>query len=132
MNDRELRLRRIRRRLLIQVAIGLPGNVLLFVALSRFQGPAFVSDWMRIAGVFALLNSGPFLIAQWVNWAEARSAVSDMWAFGGLNFEEGSRELAARIAVEADIKNCKRYIDAMHEQIGDSLAESEREVIVVI
>jgi len=37
-----------------------------------------------------------------------------MWAFGQLNFEEVSRELAARKAVEADIKDCKPYIDVMH------------------
>jgi len=29
------------------------------------------------------------------NWTMARRAVSDMWAFGQLNFEEVSRELAA-------------------------------------
>ena len=62
----------------------------------------------------------------------ARRAVSDMWAFGQLNFDEISRELAARKAVETDIKDCKPYIDVMHEQIGDSLAESEREVLEVI
>jgi methyl-accepting chemotaxis protein len=55
-----------------------------------------------------------------------------MWAFDQLSFDEVSRELAARKAVEADIKDCKPYIDVMHEQIGDSLAESEREVVVVI
>ena len=49
-----------------------------------------------------------------------------------LNFEEVSRELAARKAIEADIKDSKPYIDVMHEQIGDSLTESEREVMEVI
>jgi len=130
--DRELRLRSIRRRLLLQVAFGLLCNVLLFVALSRFHGPAFLPDWMRIAAVLALLNFVPLLILERWNWAMARRAVSDMWAFGELNFDEVSRELAARKAVEADIKDCKPYIDVMHEQIGDSLSESEREVVVVI
>ena len=130
--DRELRLRSIRRRLLLQVAFGLLCNVLLFVALSRFHGPAFLPDWMRIAVVLALLNFVPLLIVERWNWKMARRAVSDMWAFGELNFDEISRELAARKAVEADIKDCKPYIDVMHEQIGDSLAESEREVVVVI
>jgi methyl-accepting chemotaxis protein len=130
--DRELRLRSIRRRLLLQVAFGLLCNVLLFVALSRFHGPAFLPDWMRIAAVLALLNFVPLLILERWNWVMARRAVSDMWAFGQLDFDEVSRELAARKAVEADIKDCKPYIDVMHEQIGDSLSESEREVVVVI
>ncbi|MGD0481845.1 MAG: methyl-accepting chemotaxis protein [Terracidiphilus sp.] len=132
MMDRDLRLRSILRRLLIQVALGLLCNVLLFLVLSRFQGPAFLPDWMRIAVVLALLNFVPLLIVERWNWKMARRAVSDMWAFGELNFDEISRELAARKAVEADIKDCKPYIDVMHEQIGDSLAESEREVVVVI
>jgi methyl-accepting chemotaxis protein len=132
MMDRELRLRSIRRRLLIQVALGLLCNVLLFVALSRFQGPASLPDWMRIAAILALLNFVPLLIVERWNWIIARRAISDMWAFDHLNFDEVSRELAARKAVEADIKDCKPYINVMHEQIGDSLAESEREVVVVI
>ncbi|MGA2890074.1 MAG: methyl-accepting chemotaxis protein [Terracidiphilus sp.] len=132
MNDRELRLRRIRERLLIQTAFGLVCNVLLFVVLSRFQGPAFIPDALRIPGILVLFNFVPFLISQWMNWNEGRRAVSDMWAFGELDFDEISRELAARKAVGVDIKDCKPYIDVMHEQIGDSLSESEREVIVVI
>lgn len=130
--DRDLRLRRIRRRLLIQVAFGLLCNVLLFLVLSRFQEPPFIPDWMRIAGPLAVLNIMPLLIVERWNWTMGRRAVSDMRAFGQLNFDEVSRELAARKAVEADIKDCKPYIEVMHEQIGDSLAESEREVVVVI
>jgi methyl-accepting chemotaxis protein len=132
MNDYELRLRRIRRRLLIQAGIVLLCNALLFVVLSYFQGPAFITGWMRIALPLAALNIMPLLIVEWVNWVAARRTVSDMWAFGQLNFDEISRELAARKAVEADIKDSKQYIDVMHEQIGDSLSESEREVVVVI
>jgi methyl-accepting chemotaxis protein len=132
MNDREIRLRRIRRRLLIQVAVGLVCNLVLYMVLSSFQGTAFIPDWSRIPGILALFNYVPFLILQWINWIGGRRAVSDMWAFGQLNFDEVSRELAVRKAVEADIKHCKPYIDVMHGQIGDSLAESEREVVVVI
>lgn len=132
MMDRDLRLRRIRTRLFLQVALSLLCNVLLFVVLSHFQAPAFVPDWMRIAGPLAVLNLVPQLIFERWNWTIARRAASDMWAFDQLNFDEVSRELAARKAVEADIKDCKPYIDVMHEQIGDSLAESEREVVVVI
>jgi methyl-accepting chemotaxis protein len=132
MMDRDVRLRRIKKRLFLQVVLALLCNTLLFVVLSRFQPPAFIPDWMRIAGPLAVFNLVPLLIVQWWNWIMACRAVSDMWAFDHLNFDEVSRELAARKAVEADIKDCKPYIDVMHQQIGDSLAESEREVIVVI
>ena len=123
MNDHELRMRRIRLRMLIQIAFGLLCDLLLFVVLSHFQGPAFIPDWMRIAGPLAVLNIVPLLIIERWNWAMARSAVSDMWAFGQLDFDEISRELAARKAIETDIKDCKPYINVMHDQIGDSLAE---------
>jgi methyl-accepting chemotaxis protein len=131
MNGRELRMRGIRRRLLVQIVFGLLCNVLLVVVLSRFLGAAFIPSWMRIAGALAVLNLMPLLIVEWVNWAAARSTVSDMSALQR-NFDEISRELATRKAVDAEIKDCKPYIDVMHEQIGDSLAESEREVVVVI
>lgn len=90
------------------------------------------SDRLSIVVSLAVLKFVQLLIVEWWNWKMARRAVSDMWAFGQLNFEDVSRELAARKAVEADIKDCKPYIDVMHEQIGDSLAESECEVVVVI
>ena len=132
MMDRDLRLRGIKRRLALQVALALLCNMMLFVVLSHFQAPAFIPDWMRIAGPLAVFNFLPLLIVERWNWTMACRAVSDMWAFDQLNFDEVSRELAAHKAIEADIKDCKPYIDVMHEQIGDSLAESEREVVVVI
>ena len=130
--DPELRLRPIKKRLFLQVALALLSNLLFLAFLSRIQGRAFIADWIRIVVALAVLKFVPLVIVEWWNWTMARRAVSDMWAFGQLNFEEVSRELAARKAVETDIKDCKPYIDVMHEQIGDSLAESEREVVVVI
>jgi methyl-accepting chemotaxis protein len=132
MMDPELRLRPIKKRLFLQVALALLSNLLFLAFLSRIQGRAFIADWIRIVVALAVLKFVPLVIVEWWNWTMARRAVSDMWAFGQLNFEEVSRELAARKAVETDIKDCKPYIDVMHEQIGDSLAESEREVVVVI
>jgi len=130
--DRELRLRRIRRRLLIQTGVAVLCSVALGVALLQIKVPASIPDWVRIAAELAAIVLAPLLITQWMNWVGARNAVADMWAFGQLNFEEVSRELATRKAIEADIKDCKPYIDVVHGQIGDSLAESEREVVEVI
>jgi methyl-accepting chemotaxis protein len=132
MMDPELRLRPVKKRLLLQVALALLCDLLFLAVLFRIQGRAFIVDWVRITVALAVLKLVPLLIVQWLNWRGARRAISEMWAFGQLNFEEVSRELAARKAVEADIKDCKPYIDVMHEQIGDSLTESEREVVVVI
>ena len=130
MTDREQRLRRVQRRLLLQVAIGLLCNVLLCVSLSLIVGP--VSAWTRVAEVLALLNFLPLLIVEWVNWTGAKHGVADLWAFGEMNFEEVSRELAVGHAIQVDIQGAQPYIDVMHEQIGGSLAESEREVTALI
>ncbi|MGA2651497.1 MAG: methyl-accepting chemotaxis protein [Terracidiphilus sp.] len=132
MIDRDLRLRRIKRRLVLQVAFALLCNVLFLAFLFRLQGQTFIANWIRIVAALAGLTFFPLLMVEWWNWVMARRDVSDMWAFGQLNFDEVSRELAARKAIEADIKDSRPYIDVMHDQIGDSLNESEREVVVVI
>ncbi|MGA2048440.1 MAG: methyl-accepting chemotaxis protein [Terracidiphilus sp.] len=132
MLDRDSRLRRIRKRLLIQSGGAVLCDVALGVALLQIKVPATIPDWVRVTVELAAIILAPFLITQWVNWVGARNAVADMWAFGQLNFEDVSRELATRKAIEADIKDCKPYIDVVHGQIGDSLAESEREVVEVI
>lgn len=132
MMDQGLRLRRIKRRMILQVAFGLLCNVLFLAFLFRLQGQTFIAEWNRIVAGLAGLTIVPLLMVEWWNWTMARSSVSDMWAFGQLNFDEVSRELATRKAIEADIKDSKPYIDVMHDQIGDSLNESEREVVGVI
>jgi methyl-accepting chemotaxis protein len=69
---------------------------------------------------------------EWVNWLGAKRGIAHMWAFGQSSYEDISRELAVHKAIEVDLKDCKPYIDVMHEQIGGSLAESESEVLAAI
>ncbi len=132
MMDRKIRLRRIRNRLLVQAALGVACNLLAWFSLSRTQGFSLQDHWLINTGIFLLFVLLPGIFLIYTNWSQAKSAVSDMWAFGQRTFEEVSRELATRKAVEADIKDAKPYIDVMHQQIGDSLSESEREVMGVI
>jgi methyl-accepting chemotaxis protein len=120
----------------VQVGIGLACNVLLCVVLSRWRFPALVPalvpEWAGIAGWVALINFVPLLISQWINWTKAPGAVLEMWASGLCDFDEVARNLATREAIATDIKDCKPYIDVMHEQIAGSLAESEREIVALI
>jgi methyl-accepting chemotaxis protein len=132
MIDRELRLHRIQRRMILQVAFAFLCEVSFLAFLFCLEGQVFVANRIRIVAGLAVLIFVPLLMVEVWNWRMARRAVSDMWAFGQLNFDEVSRELATRKAIEADIKDSKPYIDVMHDQIGDSLTESEREVVVVI
>src|ERR1700687_2497349 len=99
MSGCELPLRRIRTRFLLRVAIALLCDVLLCVALS--EEPLLITPWRRIATVLALLNVVPLLIVEWVNWRMARRGVSEMWAFGQLNFDQVSHMLVAQRSAAA-------------------------------
>jgi hypothetical protein len=111
MSGCDLRLRRIRKRLLLRVAVALLCNVLLCVALSHAQEPVLITPWRRIAAVLALLNFVPLLIVEWVNWRMAQPGVSEMWAFGQHNFDQVSHMLVAHKSAAADMQESKPYID---------------------
>jgi methyl-accepting chemotaxis protein len=128
----ELRLHRIKIRIWTQSTIGFICSVLLGIALLFTQGSSFIPNNIRIAGLIALVSVAPFLVTQWWNWMGAKRGISEMWAFGQSSFEDLSRERAVHKAIEVDLKDCKPYIDVMHEQIGGSLAESEREIMALI
>jgi methyl-accepting chemotaxis protein len=132
MTDSNLRLRRIRSRLIIEGVLRVVLLALLWLCLLYALGPVLAPYRLRFAGLLFLFVLLPDLIYKCWHFAEARRAVSDMWAFGKLSYDEISRGLASRDAIAVDIKDAKPYIDVMHGQIGDSLAESEREVMQVI
>lgn len=130
--NRELRLRRIRRRLITEAVLRFVLMGLFLVAVSLTMGTALTPYWISFATFAVLFLMIPGLAIKWWNWSEARGAVSEMWAFGELNFKQVSRLLTSRKTIQADVLDARLYIDVMHEQIGDSLAESEREVMKVI
>jgi len=132
MIESERRLHRVKKRLLLQMGLAFICNVLFLIVLFRLQERAFIADWIQIAVALALLKSVPLLIVEWLNWTGAKRGVAEMWAFGQLSLEDISRELAIHKAIAVDMKDCEPYIEVMHEQIGGSLAESEREVTALI
>jgi methyl-accepting chemotaxis protein len=105
---------------------------LFLLAVSLTMGAALAPYRMSFAMYAMLFLVIPGLAIKWWNWNEARKAVSEMWAFGELNFKQVSKLLTGRKAIQADVLDARLYIDVMHDQIGDSLAESEREVMNVI
>jgi methyl-accepting chemotaxis protein len=132
MTDREIRLQRIRRRLVAECVIRFVFLVLLWVTLSFALGPELAPYRLHIAGLLCLFILVPGVLYKRMHFAEARRAVSDMWAFGQLSFEEVSNILEGRKTLQSDIDESKPYIDVMHGQIADSLSESEHEVMEVI
>jgi methyl-accepting chemotaxis protein len=87
---------------------------------------------LRVAGLLILFVIVPGALYKLSHWAEAQRAVADMWAFGQLSYRELSQMLTARGTLQDEMRDSRLYIDVLHGQIGDSLAESEREVMQVI
>ena len=126
------RLRRIRNRLLTEGLIGTGMLSLFWLAMADGVGASLAADKERGALFLLLFVFLPYVLIKWWNWREARHAVSDMWAFGELNFKQISTLLKGRKVIQSDVLDSKTYINVVREQIGDSLAESEREVVEVI
>ena len=132
MMDQVERLARIRNRLLVQSAIGVACNLLLWFALSLVLGPEFLPYRLKIAVLIVVIEFLPLLIVERYNYTQGRIAVREMWAFGQHKFEDISQMLSNRDVLIEEINESKPYINVMHSQIGDSLGESEREVTLVI
>ncbi len=130
--NREIRLRRIRKRLVVEAILRFVLLGLFLLVVSLTMGAALEPYRMSFAMYAMLFLVMPGLAIKWWNWREARGAVSEMWAFGELNFKQISKMLTGRKTIQADVLDARLYIDVMHDQIGDSLAESEREVMKVI
>jgi methyl-accepting chemotaxis protein len=129
---REKRLRRIRNRLVLEGLLRLVLLGLFALVASLLMGTALAPyKWSFTMCIVLFLVIPGLAITRW-NLSQARGAVSEMRGFGELNFKQLSRLLTSRKTIQADVRDARLYIDVMHRQIGDSLAESEREVMKVV
>jgi len=69
---------------------------------------------------------------EWGNWVQARRGIAALGHMGALNEPQLASLHARHLKMESEFRDSKPYIDVMHGQIGDSLSESEREVMKVI
>jgi len=74
----------------------------------------------------------PLWGVEWLNWVQAKRGVAELGTMGTFSKTELEHVSARRMAMRDELIASQPYIDVMHDQIGDSLAESEREVIQVI
>jgi methyl-accepting chemotaxis protein len=95
-------------------------------------GPAFDPYWRQTVLLLLVLIVLPLWMVEWWNWVQARRGVAELGAAGTLSKTELANLLARRMAMRDELNASQPYIDVMHDQIGDSLAESEREVMEVI
>ncbi len=130
--DRKARLRRIRNRLVSEAAIRTVLVLILWLALSCGLGSNLSSFPVRSAALLLLFVVIPGVVYKRGHFAEARRSIAGMWAFGQYKFSEISHLLSSRKSLHSEIHASKPYIDVLHRQIGDSLSDSEREVMQVI
>jgi methyl-accepting chemotaxis protein len=126
------RLGKARNRLLIQVLFRLAFIFLFNLSLHYIFGPVPVGHRLQISLAFLFFLILPTLIGQRINWRQARQGIADLGIVGKMSKEEIDVIFVRRQAMGEEIRSSKPYIDVMHNQIGDSLAESEREVVEVI
>lgn len=124
-----LRLRRIRNRLVFEGLTRLALLLLLWFVWSASAGASPAPSRMRVAGLLFLFVVVPGTLFKLWNWREARRALSEMRAFGRFSYGELSHMMTTRKTIQADMQVSGPYIDVVRQQIGDSMAESEKEVV---
>jgi len=127
-----VRLRPIRKRLLLESAAHLAALGLFCIFLARLGAAAMAPERVRLLELVLVFLVAPGVAYKLWHWREARREVAKMWAFGHLEYDEISRAMNNHQVVQNEICGSGRYIDVMHRQIGDSLSESEHQVLEVI
>ena len=79
-----------------------------------------------------LLVLVPHIVVTLVNWIGARRGIALLGDVGKMTALELARVRVQRESISNEIRDSRLYIDVMHDHIGDSLADSEREVLKVI
>jgi hypothetical protein len=128
----EMSLSRVRGCMLLDIFGQLMFLSLFWLILVHVTGPAFYAYRRSVAELIILLLAVPGVGRALWRWSQARHEIARMGAAGGSDFEIALRRLDRWDAIEAEMLKSGRYIDVVHDQIGDSLAESEREVMEVI
>jgi methyl-accepting chemotaxis protein len=121
-----------RSRLLSGMALILILDLLFYLALSNMLGTALNPYWRETVGLLLLFSVIPLLTGQWINLLQARGGIAELEVVWTPGKSERAEVDTRREAVKAELKDSKPYIDVVHEQIGGSLVESEREVMALI
>jgi methyl-accepting chemotaxis protein len=130
--DRRSRLSKARNRLISQTVLRLACIFVFYLSMHYLAGPVPSVRRIDSALAFLIFLIIPTLVGQWINWRQARKGIADLGAAGKMSKSALANVLIRRRAMGEEIGNSQPYIDVMHDQIGDSLSESEREVVEVI
>ncbi len=125
-------LSRIRKRMLFE---SITRGFLLcayFCGLSRLDGPGLSARDIHGSLLLVLFVLIPGIFYRLKNYTEARTAVTERWARVGMNFGDIAQMHETRGILQQEARDCGMFTDVLCQQISDSLAESEREVLAAI
>jgi len=125
-------LARIRRRMFFESLTKVFFLCVYFYLLSQLDGPGLSAHNIRGGILLFLLVVSPGYVYRFKNYAEARKAVNEMWSRTRMSFGDVARIFEMRKVLQREAIDCGVYTQVLREQIGDSLAESEREVVAAI
>jgi len=125
-------LSRIRRRMLLEslTRLALLGGYFYWAV--QLDGPGFSVRDLHEAMLLTVLVVAPGLFYRLKNYAEARRAVTETWAMTEMNFGDVARIFSMRKVLQNEARDAAVFTDVLREQIGDSLTESEREVVAAV
>ncbi len=129
-DDRHLR--NVRMRLLFTFFLYILGQAAFWLIVPHVLGPDLVPCRARIVALEIECTLLPALFGLAAAWWHALLITADFGDFGKMNRCERLQLLGQRKVLAGELGSAKPYIDIMHDQIGDSLAESEREVVAAI
>ncbi len=130
--NRSQRYLRARNRLIGQTVLRMLCNLAFYLSLLYMMRTVIAPYWSWSVVLFILLVVFPLLYCQWNNWVQAKRGIAELGVLGTLSKSELDNDALRRAVLTSELNESKPYLDVMHGQIGDSLAESEREVLEVI
>lgn len=122
----------IRKRMFLESLTRLILLCVYFYVVCQADGDGLSENNIRDGILLLVLVVIPGFIYRMKNYTEAHKAVTKVWAETKMNVGSMVRLVAGRKVIKQDVEDSRPYIEVLQGQIGDSLAESEREVVAAI
>jgi len=125
-------LRDVRFRLVLTASLALLGLLVLWRGLCRILGSDLVPHRTSVTVLILLCCFVPILINVAASWKHSLLIAADFGEIGKMSACQRQSLLSAQKVLGHEFKDSQPYIEVMRGQIGDALAESEREVMAAI
>ena len=125
-------LRAVRIRLVITTFCALVFLAIFWLGLRHILGAALIPHQARVAELMLACCFSPILAHLMASWRHSLLIAADFGDLGKMTPCERLSLLSARKVLSQELRDAKPYIDVMHDQVGGSMAESEREVVAAI